>query len=84
MTPERVAKIIGRRSGVKLSQKILESLAGAFAMDSSRIAWRALQELVVGDRSEELQTEGSAYTVQEGEELVQIQLRVPTGLDRQV
>jgi HTH-type transcriptional regulator / antitoxin HigA len=51
MTPERVAKILGRRSGVKISHKILIALAGAFAMDSSRIAWRALQELVAGDRS---------------------------------
>jgi HTH-type transcriptional regulator / antitoxin HigA len=51
MTPERVAKILSRRSGVKISHKLLVALAGAFAMESSRVAWRAFQELVAGDRS---------------------------------
>ena len=51
MTPQRVARILSRRSGVKISHKILVAVAGALAMDSSRIAWRALQERVAGDRS---------------------------------
>jgi HTH-type transcriptional regulator / antitoxin HigA len=51
MTPERVAKIVSRHSGVKISRKVLVSLAGAFAMDPSRIAWRAFQERVAGDRT---------------------------------
>jgi HTH-type transcriptional regulator/antitoxin HigA len=51
MTPERVAKVVSRRSGVKISSKVLVALAGAFAMDSSRIAWRAFQERAVGDRT---------------------------------
>jgi HTH-type transcriptional regulator/antitoxin HigA len=50
MTQERVAKIICRRSGIKISDKLLVAIAGAFAMDSSRIAWRAFQERVAGDR----------------------------------
>jgi HTH-type transcriptional regulator/antitoxin HigA len=51
MTPERVARILSRRSGLKVSRKLLIALAGAFAMDSSRITWRALQERVAGDHS---------------------------------
>ncbi len=51
MTPERVARILSRRSGVKVSHKLLVALAGAFAMDSSRVAWRVFQGLVAGDRS---------------------------------
>lgn len=51
MTPERMAKILGRHRGVKISHELLISLAGAFAMDASRIAWRAFQERVAGDRS---------------------------------
>jgi HTH-type transcriptional regulator / antitoxin HigA len=50
LTPERAAKIISRRTGVKISPKVLVSLASAFAMDSDRGCWRALQEMVAGER----------------------------------
>jgi hypothetical protein len=49
MTPERAAKIISRRTGVKISPKVLVSLASAFALDSDRGCWRALQEMVAGE-----------------------------------
>jgi HTH-type transcriptional regulator / antitoxin HigA len=51
MTPEQVAKSLGRRSGIEISPELLISLAGGFAKDSSRIAWRAFQQRVDGDRS---------------------------------
>ncbi len=51
MTPERVAKIIGRCSGLDLSRDLLVSLASAFACDSDRAFWRAFQELVAGHNS---------------------------------
>jgi HTH-type transcriptional regulator/antitoxin HigA len=49
MTPERIARILSRRSGWELSRDLLVSLASAFACDSDRACWRALQELVSGD-----------------------------------
>lgn len=51
MTPERMAKVLGQHRGVEISNELVRSLAGAFAMDTSRIAWRAFQERVAGDRS---------------------------------
>jgi HTH-type transcriptional regulator / antitoxin HigA len=48
-TPERVARILGRSSGLELSYDLLVSLASAFACDSGRACWRAFQELVAGD-----------------------------------
>lgn len=50
MTPERIAKVLSRRSGIEISHDLLVSLASAFAMEPSRVCWRALQELVAGDR----------------------------------
>jgi HTH-type transcriptional regulator / antitoxin HigA len=50
MTPERVAQLLNRHSGIKLSSDLLVSLASAFAMEPHRVCWRALQELVAGDR----------------------------------
>jgi HTH-type transcriptional regulator/antitoxin HigA len=50
MTPERVAQVLSRRSGIEISQDLLVSLAGAFAWDSSRLCWRALQEMVASER----------------------------------
>jgi hypothetical protein len=35
---------------MKISDKLLVALAGAFAMDSSQIAWRAFQERVARDQ----------------------------------
>ena len=49
LTPERVARIISRRSGLELARDLLVSLASAFACDSDRACWRAFQELVAGD-----------------------------------
>jgi len=42
--------MISRRSGVKISDKLLVALAGAFARDPSRISWRAFQVRVSRDR----------------------------------
>jgi HTH-type transcriptional regulator / antitoxin HigA len=50
MTPERVAKLLKERRGIKASGKLLDSLASAFVMDQPRMCWRALQELVAGER----------------------------------
>jgi HTH-type transcriptional regulator / antitoxin HigA len=50
MTPERATKIISRRTGMKISPEVLVSLASAFALDPDRGCWRALQELVAGER----------------------------------
>jgi len=50
MTPERVAEIISRRTGLQLSCEFLVSLASAFAWDRNGTCWRALQELADGER----------------------------------
>jgi HTH-type transcriptional regulator/antitoxin HigA len=50
MTLERVAEVLSRRSGLELSHDLLVSLASAFAADPDRGCWRALQELVAGER----------------------------------
>ncbi len=50
MTPERAAKILSSRTGIKISHKVLVSLASAFALDFDRGRWRALQEMVAGER----------------------------------
>jgi HTH-type transcriptional regulator / antitoxin HigA len=50
MTPERAAKILSRRTGIKISHKVFVSLASAFALDFDRGCWRALQEMVAGER----------------------------------
>lgn len=50
MTPERAAKILTSRTGIKISHKVLVSLASAFALDFDRGCWRALQEMVAGER----------------------------------
>jgi HTH-type transcriptional regulator/antitoxin HigA len=51
MTPKRAANLLSTHSSVKISGKLLVSLASAFAMEPSRMSWRALQEMVAGDRS---------------------------------
>jgi HTH-type transcriptional regulator / antitoxin HigA len=50
MTSGQAAKIISRRTGIKVSNKVFVSLASAFALDSDRGCWRALQEMVAGER----------------------------------
>ena len=50
MTHERVATVLGRRSGLDLSRDLLVSLASAFACDPDRACWRAFQELVAANR----------------------------------
>ncbi len=50
MSPQKVAKILNRRSSFQVSDKLLVSLATAFALEPHRVCWRALQELVAGDR----------------------------------
>ena len=50
MTPESASRILNNLRGVKLSRGQLVSLASAFAMDPHRVCWRALQELVAGER----------------------------------
>jgi HTH-type transcriptional regulator / antitoxin HigA len=50
MTPERVAEILSRPGGVELSDRLLISLAGAFAADPPGTCWRAFQELVAGEK----------------------------------
>jgi HTH-type transcriptional regulator/antitoxin HigA len=50
MTPEKVAEAVSRRSGIEVSHELLVSLASAFAMEPHGVSWRALQELVAGDR----------------------------------
>ena len=50
MTPERVAEILSRRCGYEISRDLVVSLASAFAADSDRGCWRALQELVAGEK----------------------------------
>jgi HTH-type transcriptional regulator/antitoxin HigA len=50
MTPEKVAEFLNRCSNLELSHDLLVSLASAFAMEPQRVCWRALQELVAGDR----------------------------------
>lgn len=50
MTIERAAETLGRRSGIKLTPELLDSLASAFAMDPDRGAWRAFRDLVDGEK----------------------------------
>jgi HTH-type transcriptional regulator / antitoxin HigA len=50
MTPERAAEALTLRTGLEISHDLLVSLASAFAADSDRGCWRALQELVAGER----------------------------------
>jgi HTH-type transcriptional regulator / antitoxin HigA len=50
MTPEQAAEVLGRRSGLEISHDLLVSLASAFAADADRGCWRALQEIVAGDK----------------------------------
>jgi HTH-type transcriptional regulator / antitoxin HigA len=50
ITPERAAEVLQRRSGIELSHNLLVSLASALAMDPDRGCWRALQEIVAGER----------------------------------
>ena len=50
MTSAQAAKLSRRRTGIKVSNKVLVSLASAFALDSDRGCWRALQEMVAGER----------------------------------
>jgi HTH-type transcriptional regulator/antitoxin HigA len=50
VTPERAAKILSHRTGMKISHKILISIASAFALDGDRACWRAFQEMIAGER----------------------------------
>jgi HTH-type transcriptional regulator/antitoxin HigA len=50
MTPERAADVLSRRSGLEMSPDLLISIASAFAADFDRGCWRALQELVAGEK----------------------------------
>jgi transcriptional regulator with XRE-family HTH domain len=50
MAPERVAETLSRRTRLEISQELLVSLASAFAWDRHGTCWRALQELVEGER----------------------------------
>jgi HTH-type transcriptional regulator/antitoxin HigA len=50
LTPERISRLLSRRTGLEITPKLLVSLASVFAMEPHRMCWRALQELVAGDR----------------------------------
>jgi len=50
VTPERAAKILGRRARMKISHKMLISIASAFALDGDRACWRAFEEMIAGER----------------------------------
>jgi hypothetical protein len=50
MTPQKLAEVLNRRGIVKVSDRLLVSLATALAVEPHRVCWRALQELVAGDR----------------------------------
>jgi HTH-type transcriptional regulator / antitoxin HigA len=50
MTPERIADVLSRHDNTEFSHDLLVSLASAFAMEPHGVCWRALQELVAGDR----------------------------------
>lgn len=49
MTPERVAEILSRCTGLELSREFLVSLGSALAWDPQGTCWRALQELAAGE-----------------------------------
>jgi HTH-type transcriptional regulator/antitoxin HigA len=50
LTPERAAEVLSRRCGHEISRDLLVSLASAFAADTDRGCWQALQELVAGEK----------------------------------
>jgi HTH-type transcriptional regulator/antitoxin HigA len=50
LTPEKAAEVLNGLINLELSHDVLVSLASAFATEPHRVCWRALQELVAGDR----------------------------------